>query len=283
MGEHTQDSGGVLQSASVVFISDNVLQAAGLEHLLTAAKDLVYAGRVSSVDALLAAGGALPRLALMSLALCDGSDPVSNVRRLREAGVRVLAYFAGADRYQVRRAYEVAQVGVVRSWDEGPVMLEELRQALDDASGPLQRWTDVLGIDAATVVSDRLTAVEREVLMVYAAVATADYVARRLGLATNTVNKYVAKARRRYAEAGKTADSRADLVRLAQEDGLLPWPWPRAMSQVRAGREKWPRGGHRPGVMVASTAKDKETDRTRTAHGSGTPARDAIPQRRESQ
>ncbi|ETJ05998.1 MAG: Two-component system response regulator, partial [Actinomyces urogenitalis DORA_12] len=183
---------------------------------------LVYAGRVSSVDALLAAGGALPRLALMSLALCDGSDPVSNVRRLREAGVRVLAYFAGADRYQVRRAYEVAQVGVVRSWDEGPVMLEELRQALDDASGPLQRWTDVLGIDAATVVSDRLTAVEREVLMVYAAVATADYVARRLGLATNTVNKYVAKARRRYAEAGKTADSRADLVRLAQEDGLLP-------------------------------------------------------------
>lgn len=43
MGEHTQDSGGVLQSASVVFISDNVLQAAGLEHLLTAAKDLVYA------------------------------------------------------------------------------------------------------------------------------------------------------------------------------------------------------------------------------------------------
>ncbi|ETJ04053.1 MAG: Two-component system response regulator, partial [Actinomyces urogenitalis DORA_12] len=65
MGEHTQDSGGVLQSASVVFISDNVLQAAGLEHLLTAAKDLVYAGRVSSVDALLAAGGALPRLALM--------------------------------------------------------------------------------------------------------------------------------------------------------------------------------------------------------------------------
>ena len=79
----------------------------------------------------------------------------------------------------------------------------------------------MLGIDAATVVSDRLTAVEREVLMVYAAVATADYVARRLGLATNTVNKYVAKARRRYAEAGKTADSRADLVRLAQEDGLL--------------------------------------------------------------
>lgn len=222
MDEHTQDSGGVLQPASVVFISDNVLQAAGLEHLLTAAKDLVYAGRVSSVDALLAAGGTLPRLALMSLELCDGSDPVSNVRRLREAGVRVLAYFAGADRYQVRRAYEVAQVGVVRSWDEGPVMLEELRQALDDASGPLQRWTDVLGIDAATVVSDRLTAVEREVLMMYAVVATADYVARRLGLATNTVNKYVAKARRRYAEAGKTADSRADLVRLAQEDGLLP-------------------------------------------------------------
>lgn len=43
-----------------------------------------------------------------------------------------------------------------------------------------------------------------------------------LGLATNTVNTYVARIRRRLIDSGFTAGSRVDLLRRDQAEGLLP-------------------------------------------------------------
>lgn len=66
------------------------------------------------------------------------------------------------------------------------------------------------------------TAADLEFLGAHASGATAGYVARRLGLATNTVNTYIARIRRKFIDAGFTAGSRVDLLRRAPAEGLLP-------------------------------------------------------------
>lgn len=65
---------------------------------------------------------------------------------------------------------------------------------------------------------------EAEAVRLYAAGLPLKSVARRMALSQETVKEYLLRARRKYAAAGRPAQTKTDLYRRAVEDGYLDAP-----------------------------------------------------------
>lgn len=76
---------------------------------------------------------------------------------------------------------------------------------------------------------------EEAVLRAYASGKTVDAVARELDLQVSTVREYLNRARDKYEQAGREADTRVDLYKRAVEDGLVPAPHSPTASTTVAG------------------------------------------------
>ena len=70
----------------------------------------------------------------------------------------------------------------------------------------------------------QLPARQQQVLALYASGEKASTVARRMNLSVDTVNDYITRIRRKYAEIGRPAPTKMDLYKRALEDGWLPVP-----------------------------------------------------------
>lgn len=68
----------------------------------------------------------------------------------------------------------------------------------------------------------RLSDQERRALVLYASGLTQDVVARRMGIAPNTVKHYLDRVREKYANVGVHARTKIELHTLARAEGLLP-------------------------------------------------------------
>jgi DNA-binding NarL/FixJ family response regulator len=84
-------------------------------------------------------------------------------------------------------------------------------------------WATAIDSDpnlAAVELSPR----QLQILELYAAGEPATRVASITGLSPETVNSYVTRVKRKYAEAGRPAHTKNDLYKRALEDGWLPIP-----------------------------------------------------------
>jgi DNA-binding NarL/FixJ family response regulator len=68
----------------------------------------------------------------------------------------------------------------------------------------------------------RLSDQERRALVLYASGLTQDVVARRMGIASNTVKHYLDRVRDKYSNVGVRARTKLELHALARAEGLLP-------------------------------------------------------------
>ena len=207
----------------VALVEDHSAIAIGVAAMLSAAENLHFVGGYPTVSALIKAeqGHAFPKVVLLDLRLGDNSDPAVNVQRLRELGAGVIVYTSGEEPYLVRRACEGGVLGVVRKAESPQVLIDTIQATIRGELTPSVDWASALDTDSE-FVTQQLNETERNILALYASGATADYVARRVGLATNTVNKYIAVIRRKFMDAGLPAGSRVDLLRRAQQEGLVP-------------------------------------------------------------
>lgn len=212
-----------LRRARVALVEDHTVIALGVTTMLAPATDLRFVGGYPTVGALVAdsEGVPFPDVVLLDLRLGDDSDPATNVATLHELGAAVIVYTSGEEPYLVRRACGAGVLGVVRKAEEPEVLLETIRAALRGELSPSMDWASALDTDSE-FVTRQLNETEQRILALYASGATADYVARRVGLATNTVNKYISGIRRKFIAAGVPAGSRVDLMRRAQMEGLIP-------------------------------------------------------------
>ena len=210
-------------TVTVALIEDHQLVAIGLSAMMAVTRGLRFTGAFGTVSEVLreCEGPAMPEVVLLDLRLADFSDPCANAQRLRAHGCAVIAYTSGEDPYLVRRACKGGVLAIVRKTEGPEVLLATIRAAARGELTPSVDWASALDTDDR-FVTRRLTESERRVLALYASGATADYVARRVGLSTNTVNKYVSEIRRKFLDQGRSPDNRVDLFRLAQAEGLLP-------------------------------------------------------------
>ncbi|MEP9415111.1 response regulator [Gordonia sp. VNQ95] len=201
-------------------VDDHEQIVRGLRATFDECVDLDVVAGADTVDALLTQTTDLD-LVLLDLRLGDGSTPTSNISALHAVGLPILIYTSGDEPFLIRQAASEGVLGVIRKNVREKDLVDGIRHAL--------AGNTVAGIDwASAIVSDHefvsLSPRQRRVLELYAAGESTARVAEELNLSPETVTEYVNRIRARYAEAGRPARTKPDLLKRAIEDGWVPIP-----------------------------------------------------------
>lgn len=203
-------------------VEDFESQLTGLAAIINSSDGMTFAAGASTVDGLLAITKDLD-LVILDLRLEDGSTPKSNVEQLNAAGIKVLIFTTADYPDLVRAATAAGVLGVVRKSVRNTELVEAIRSAADGNTVATMDWASA--IDADPALSEvNLSPRQRQVLELYASGEPANRVASLTGLSTETVNVYLSRIRRKYADAGRPAPTKTDLYKRALEDGWLPIP-----------------------------------------------------------
>ncbi|TQM33462.1 response regulator transcription factor [Nocardia bhagyanarayanae] len=204
------------------FVEDHQAMAVGLAAILSQQPDLTVVALAPTVPELLSQTTEMD-LAILDLRLPDGSSPRANVELLRRHGIDCLVYTTGTTgdwRDLVRSAARAGVLGVALKNEPIDLTIAMIRAAASGRQVATMAWAAAIDTDPALPRID-LPPRQRQVLELYANGETAGAVARKLGLSDHTVNDYLARIRRRYAEAGRPVRSRIDLYREAAKDGFV--------------------------------------------------------------
>ncbi|MBH0779598.1 response regulator transcription factor [Nocardia bovistercoris] len=200
-------------------VEDHQAAAVGLAAMLSDQPDLTVAAIAPTVPALLRRSAELD-LAILDLRLADGSSPRSNVETLHDRGIPCLVHTSGDWRDLIRSAARAGVLGVALKSDPAERTIAMIRAAASGKQVATTAWASAIDSDPA-LTNINLPPRQREVLEHYANGETAASVAHKLGLSEHTVNDYLSRIRRRYAEAGRPVRSRVDLYREAKRDGYI--------------------------------------------------------------
>ncbi|KZX21434.1 helix-turn-helix transcriptional regulator [Rathayibacter tanaceti] len=153
-------------------------------------------------------------------------EPISieaRIRTCRAAGAAVVVLSESEDDEIHERTL---RAGALRHLAKSRPMrdvMEQTRAALEMRSADVSaaQWRP-LPSGVATQQRPRLSAGELEALRLYASGSTTPEVAAKMNVQFETAKTYLQRVRRKYSAAGRPAGRRADLIRRAGEDGLLP-------------------------------------------------------------
>lgn len=213
----------------VLIVDDHAIVRAGLRLLISGQEDMTVVGEAGSTqDGIDAAERLSPDVALIDLSL-PGEGGIEAIRQLRKTRPRVRTVAltmhddplylrsvlsAGGSGYVVKRAADSELLAAIRAVREGrsfvSPMLEEA-EAQDVAAVP-----QVNGLVDAEEALARLSARERQVLVLLAHGHTHSEMAEQLGISVKTVETHRARLSEKLG-----LKTRADLVRLALDAGLL--------------------------------------------------------------
>jgi two-component system response regulator NreC len=218
-----------MSKTTVLLVDDHAMLRAGLRLLIGGQHDMNVVGEAGTLrDAIEAAARLRPAVIVLDLSMPGGAG-VAGVQRLRDVApqARILvltmhddpayvrsAMAMGASGYVVKSAADTELLTAIRAVARGRVFLDI------QSEGPLESVFGARASKADTpapiaTLSER----EREVLTEVAKGYTSQQIADRIGLSVKTVESYRARF---MAKLG--LKSRADLVRLASEAGLISGP-----------------------------------------------------------
>jgi two-component system response regulator NreC len=210
----------------VLIVDDHAIVRAGLRLLISGQPDMTVVGEAGSTqEGIEAAERLSPDVALFDLSL-PGEGGIEAIRWLRRTRPRVrtvaltmhddAAYLrsvlsAGGSGYVVKRAADTELLAAIRAVYDGRSFISPL---LDD--GEPRESSPVAGTSGSTETLERLSARERQVLVLLAHGHTHAEMAEQLGISIKTVETHRARLSEKLG-----LKSRADLVRFALDAGLL--------------------------------------------------------------
>lgn len=216
-----------LYKIRVLIVDDHAIVRTGLRLLISGQEDMTVVGEAGSTEeGIKAAERLTPDVALIDLSL-PGEGGIEAIRQLRRTRPRVrtialtmhddTAYLrsvlsAGGSGYVVKRAADTELLAAIRAVREGRTFVSSM---LEDAE-PLEGEAAPQVSGAAETTLARLSARERQVLVLLAHGHTHSEMAEQLGISVKTVETHRARLSEKVG-----LKSRADLVRLALEAGLL--------------------------------------------------------------
>ncbi|MCC4909253.1 response regulator transcription factor [Microbacterium sp. cx-59] len=209
-------------AARIAIVDDHELLALAVRHLVDGADGLVFARHALTVHDLVQPMRDAD-VVLLDLSLRDGTDPETNVARIRSWGARVLVLTSGEDAYLVRAASRTDVLGILRKSAPHESIVAALHAAAEGTHVPTAEWASALDTDPR-LESAPLTVREREVLGLYASGLGAREVAARLFISENTVNDHLRRIRSIYHQLGRPATTKVELYQRGIEDGFVPAP-----------------------------------------------------------
>lgn len=158
---------------------------------------------------------------VLDLSLGDGSDPVDTVRAVIARGKRVLIYSVGDDTRLIRRVLSAGAHGLSHKSEPIETTVDKIRLV---AEGRLLVSPEILAMIDGDIgfVEAKLSAREREVLVLYVSGLDVPQIAQRLFITENSAKEYLRRVRVKYSEADRPAPNKVDLLRRAIEDGIIP-------------------------------------------------------------
>lgn len=210
----------------VLIVDDHAIVRTGLRLLISGQADMTVVGEAGSTEEGIKAAERLsPDVALIDLSL-PGEGGIEAIRQLRRTRPRVRtialtmhddpAYLrsvlsAGGSGYVVKRAADSELLAAIRAVREGRSFVSPMLEEAEAAEPPAPPVSGV-----ADTALARLSARERQVLVLLAHGHTHAQMAEQLGISVKTVETHRARLSEKVG-----LKSRADLVRLALDAGLL--------------------------------------------------------------
>ncbi|MGM1061455.1 response regulator [Saccharothrix sp. Mg75] len=164
--------------------------------------------------------GAGADVVILDLHLGGPTPALGDLRRLAEAGRRVVVYSMRADDDIALQCLELGALCYLTKAEGADHLVQATRAA---AEGRPYTPPSLAGALAGDRSDHRpaLSAREVEVLVEWFQSESKDFVAQRLGISLSTVNSHLERIRIKYALIGREAPTKAALVARAIQDGLI--------------------------------------------------------------
>ncbi|MBE1489270.1 response regulator transcription factor [Plantactinospora soyae] len=206
---------------SAVIIDDHVATVAGVQAWCARADPPI---RCIDAHARLAdvwtGPGATADVIIFDLELQPGNPAFGDLRRLVDAGRRVVVYSQHADQATVLKCVHIGALAYLTKYEGEEHLVPAIRAV---ASGRGYTPPSLGG----AIVADRdpgrprISPREAEVLRAWFASASKDLVAARLHITVKTVETHIERVRAKYADVGRPARTKSELVARALDDGVI--------------------------------------------------------------
>ena len=162
-------------------------------------------------------------LILLDIELHDGTDPAENVRKLTAKGWPVLLFTQDPRLHLVSRTFRAGASGILSKGEDLATIAHAVGLVASGMPYLSSEWAVAVAQDEVWTAPN-LAPREVEAVRLYAAGMKLTSVARRLAVSEDTARTYLLRARNKYANAGRPAQTKTDLYIRAVEDGILPTP-----------------------------------------------------------
>jgi two-component system nitrate/nitrite response regulator NarL len=213
----------------IAAIEDNRMLADGLLAWADDLSDMRIAVVVSAIDELLGAGIGRPDVVLLDAALRADPDPALNVRRLIDAGHRVLVIDGSPDLSMVARTLAFGAHGYLTR-DHGYAALAKTLRAIASGGTAWSVGPAMAAEPDGYPLRPKLSEREHAVLMAYASGMTLYSTARHLGISPGTARTYLERVKAKYEQAGLPVRTKLELAERVRADcagGVCPRTVPR--------------------------------------------------------
>ena len=197
-------------------IEDNRLLIDGLRAWARTVPDMRLAAVTATVDGLLRARSGPYDVVLLNPLLRANPDPAVNVRRLIDAGQRVVLIDGSADLGMVARSLAAGAHGYLTRDHDAAALARMLRAVASGGTAWSPGPTRAPGAKGPgrPPLSER----EHRVLMAYVSGLTLDSAARSLGISPETARTYLKRIKAKYHQVGKPVYTKLDLAQQVRED-----------------------------------------------------------------
>ncbi|NUT96470.1 MAG: response regulator transcription factor [Saccharothrix sp.] len=206
------------ESITVVIVDDHAAIVAGVRYWCERADPpiaLVDAGaRLADVWT---GPGAAADVVLLDLESQPGNPNFGELRRLVDSGRRVVVYSDRADNATAVTCLRLGALGYLTKCQGPEHLIPALRAAARGVLYPAPPLSGTCEVPGRPRLSPR----EVEVLRAWFPSTSKKLVAARLHITVKTVDTHIARARAKYAEVGRAARTKSDLVARALDDGVV--------------------------------------------------------------
>ncbi len=206
---------------TAVIVDDHVAIAAGVRYWCEQADPpirLIDAGaRLADVWT---GPGAEADVVVFDLELVPGQPQFGELRRLVDSGRRVVVYSQHADDATAIKCIDIGALAYLTKREGPHHLVPALRAA---ARGMPYTAPSLSGAIVADTAPDRprLSPREIEVLRSWFASSSKELVAAKLHIGVKTVDTHITRVRVKYANAGRAASTKSELVSRALDDGFI--------------------------------------------------------------
>lgn len=206
---------------TAVIVDDHTAIAAGVRYWCEQADPpirLVDAGdRLAGVWT---GEGADADVVIFDLELVAGKPDFGELRRLVDSGRRVVVYSQHADDVTAIKCVDLGALAYLTKREGPDYLVPAIRAAAEGRPYTAPSLSGALAADEAPD-RPRLSPRETEVLRAWFASSSKELVAAKLHITLKTVDTHIARVRVKYANAGRPARTKSELVTRALDDGLI--------------------------------------------------------------